>query len=187
MARTGRQRAQFPLAPGTGSATRPTPHPGQAATAAPAHTGAPGRPKGARQSAVPDASDALAYALERVGDRWTLLVVAALLNGPKRFGELQAEVPGVATNVLTARLRELERQGLVVGTPYSERPLRFEYELAAAGAELAGVLRLFAAWGAGPGGGAEPPTHSVCGTALEVRYWCPTCERLAEDDDEVWA
>ena len=134
-----------------------------------------------------EATEALAAALERVGDRWTLLVVAALLDGAKRFGELQEQVPGVATNVLTARLRELERQGLVVGTPYSERPLRVEYQLTAVGAELSGALRLLAAWGAGPGGGAEPPTHSVCGTPLEVSYWCPTCQRRAEEDDEeVW-
>lgn len=134
----------------------------------------------------------LAWALSRVGDRWTLLVVAALLEGPRRFGELEAEVPGVATNVLSSRLRELERHGLIVSVPYSERPLRVEYRLTAAGNELAGALRLLAAWGAGapgaggPPAGADPPRHSACGTPLEVRWWCPTCAHLGEDDEEVW-
>src|SRR5581483_11425693 len=91
---------------------------------------------------------ALADALAAVGDRWTLLLVAALLEGPRRFGELQGEVAGIAPNVLTQRLRQLERKGLVVASLYSERPPRFVYELSSSGRELAGVLRLLADWGA---------------------------------------
>ena len=145
---------------------------------------------------VHDTTGALSSALHRVGDRWTLLVVAALLDGPRRFGELEAAVPGVATNVLTARLRDLERDGLVVAAPYSRRPLRVEYRLTGLGTELAGALRLLAAWGAAAGvvtgsrpgpSESEAPRHAACGTALEVRWWCPTCQQVAEDDDEVWA
>src|SRR5437879_10253846 len=87
-------------------------------------------------------------ALETVGDRWTLGVVAALLDGPRRFGDLQEAIPGIAPNVLTQRLRQLERNALVITRPYSERPPRFVYELTAAGQELGGVLRLLAGWGA---------------------------------------
>lgn len=132
---------------------------------------------------MPDeATGALSSALRRVGDRWTLLVVAALLDGPRRFGELAEGVPGVATNVLTARLRDLERDGIIVASPYQHRPPRVEYRLTAVGTELAGALRLLAAWG----GQGEPPRHAACGTPLEVRWWCPTCRRSAEDEDEVW-
>src|SRR6266700_3228801 len=90
----------------------------------------------------------LADALAAVGDRWTLLVVAALLDAPRRFGELQQEVDGIAPNVLAQRLRQLERNALVIARPYSERPPRFVYELSAAGRELAGALRLLSGWGA---------------------------------------
>src|SRR4051812_27008125 len=83
-------------------------------------------------------TSALAAALERVGDRWTLLVIEALLAGPMRFGDVQAELAGIAPNILTQRLRHLEREALVVSRPYSERPPRFVYELTSAGAELAG-------------------------------------------------
>jgi DNA-binding HxlR family transcriptional regulator len=124
---------------------------------------------------------ALASALETVGDRWTLLVIAALLDGPKRFGELQEEVTGIAPNVLTQRLRQLERDALVVARPYSERPPRFVYELGAAGQELAGVLRLLASWGARNAGGEL--RHSLCGTPIEARWWCPTCEQPVTDAD----
>ncbi|MGO9900951.1 MAG: winged helix-turn-helix transcriptional regulator [Solirubrobacteraceae bacterium] len=127
---------------------------------------------------------ALAHALATVGDRWTLLVVAALLDGPRRFGELQAAVAGIAPNVLTQRLRKLERNALVLARPYSERPPRFVYELSAAGRDLAGALRLLAGWGARDDGGASAPQHSVCGSTLQARWWCPVCECAVGDDDD---
>jgi DNA-binding HxlR family transcriptional regulator len=126
---------------------------------------------------------ALADALAAVGDRWTLLLVAALLDRPRRFGELQQEVDGIAPNVLTQRLRQLERNALVVARPYSERPPRFVYELSAAGHELAGALRLLAGWGARNAGDSVAPRHAVCGTPMEARWWCPTCERPAGDEE----
>jgi DNA-binding HxlR family transcriptional regulator len=129
------------------------------------------------------AASPLADALERVGDRWTLLVVAALLDGPRRFNELQDDLHGIAPNVLSARLKGLSEQALVVAQAYSERPPRFVYELSEAGRELAGALRLLADWGARTGGG-EPYRHDACGTALEARWWCPACERVVGDPAE---
>jgi DNA-binding HxlR family transcriptional regulator len=124
----------------------------------------------------------LQHALQRIGDKWSLLLVAALLDGPRRFGDLLDELPGLAPNILTQRLRNLEREALVVARPYSERPPRFSYELTASGAELAGALRLLADWGARQGD-AEPPRHADCGTPLEVRWWCPACEAVVADPD----
>jgi DNA-binding HxlR family transcriptional regulator len=124
----------------------------------------------------------LADALARVGDRWTLLLVAALLGGEKRFNELQDELDGIAPNVLSARLKLLGEQALVVSRPYSERPPRFVYELTEGGRELAGALRLLADWGGG-----EPLRHR-CGSALEARWWCPNCEEIVDDaagEDDV--
>ena len=133
------------------------------------------------------ASSPLADALARVGDRWTLLIVAALLDGPRRFNELQEELEGIAPNVLSARLKALAEHALVVAQPYSDRPPRFVYELSDSGRELAGALRLLADWGARSAGGGEPLRHAVCGTALEARWWCPDCEQIVDDaaDDDV--
>jgi len=125
----------------------------------------------------------LADALARVGDRWTLLVVGALIEGPRRFGDLQEAVPGIAPNILSQRLRHLEREALVVARPYSEHPPRMVYELSAAGRELAGALRLLADWGARHSEAAEPARHAACGTPLEVRWYCPTCERTVDEDE----
>jgi DNA-binding HxlR family transcriptional regulator len=132
------------------------------------------------------APDPLAEALGAVGDRWTLLIVAALLDGPRRFGDLQEALPAIAPNVLTQRLRHLEREALAVARPYSERPPRFVYELTEAGRGLAGALRLLADWGARHRDDAEPPRHAHCGTPLEAVWWCPTCEQPVDlGDDEL--
>lgn len=120
-------------------------------------------------------------AVARVGDRWTLLLVDALLAGPRRFGQLEDDLPGVAPNILTKRLRHLEDEGLVVAEAYSERPLRHEYRLTATGQDLAGALRLLAQWGSGRTGEAHTPGHRTCGTPLGARWWCPTCEVVVDD------
>jgi DNA-binding HxlR family transcriptional regulator len=122
----------------------------------------------------------LGAALDSVGDRWTLLLVEALLDGSRRFGDLESAMPGIASNVLSARLRRLEADALVLAEPYSERPRRFVYELTASGRELAGVLRLLGDWGARHGDQAEPPRHAACGSPLEATFWCPTCEQPVE-------
>ena len=121
----------------------------------------------------------LEEAVARVGDRWALLIVSALLDGPRRFNDLQADVAGIAPNVLTQRLRSLEQHGVVVATPYSRRPPRFVYQLTAAGTELAGALRLLAQWGASQSPeSVEPLRHGPCGTAMEARWYCPTCGQV---------
>ena len=129
----------------------------------------------------PSPLSALGAALDRVGDRWSLLLVEALLPGPRRFGELGEAVPGIAPNILADRLRRLERGGILVATPYSRKPVRMEYALTADGRELAGALRLLADWGLRRGGIGEPLRHEVCGTPLESRWHCPTCERLVDE------
>ena len=100
----------------------------------------------------------LVRAVERVGDRWVLLIVAGLLDGPRRFGDL-GDGLGVAPNILTARLRQLTEDGLVVARPYSHRPVRHEYALTGAGRELAATLAQLADWGSRRRGG--PPLRRL--------------------------
>lgn len=125
----------------------------------------------------------LAAALDRVGDRWSPRLIEALLDGPRRNTDLQAEVDGIAPNILADRLRRLETDGLIAATAYSERPPRFEYRLTADGRALAGALRLLADWGARQGGIADEHDllrHEACGTTLEARWFCPTCGDVVE-------
>lgn len=128
----------------------------------------------------------LGAALDRVGDRWSLLVVEALLDGPRRFGELGDAVGGIAPNILADRLKRLERAGVVVGRAYEHRPVRFEYGLTTDGRELVSAIRLLADWGGRHGDAADAARHDVCGTPLEARWWCPTCrEALGGPLDEA--
>ena len=135
-----------------------------------------------------DPPSPLAEALARVGDRWTLLVVEALLDGARRFNDLLDQLPGIAASILSERLKRLERDGLLLARPYSDRPPRAAYQLTADGRELAGALRLLAAWGAGHAEEAPAPVHPACGTPVEARWYCPTCDHLVDgepDDAEL--
>ena len=130
---------------------------------------------------------ALDAALHRVGDRWSLLLVEALLPGPQRFNDLLEGLDGLAPNILSARLKALESEGVLAARPYSRRPYRVAYVLTARGAELAGALRLLAHWG-GQRSSARPraataPHHVTCGTVVEARWWCPTCDRVVDDHE----
>jgi DNA-binding HxlR family transcriptional regulator len=135
-------------------------------------------------AAEPPSATPLAAALDEVGDRWSLLLVEALLDGPRRFSELAEAVPAIAPNILADRLRRLGSIGVLVGRPYSERPVRLAYELTAEGRALAGALRLLSDWGArhgveaADGRPADRTRHEACGSPLEVAWYCPTCERV---------
>jgi DNA-binding HxlR family transcriptional regulator len=129
---------------------------------------------------VNDLRTPLQIAAARVGDRWSLLIVDALLGGARRFSDLQAEVVGIAPNILTRRLAHLTAEGIILAQPYSDRPTRHTYELTAAGRELAGALRLLAHWASDD---AQAVRHEACGGRVEARWHCPTCSRTLDDTE----
>ncbi|MBD8900056.1 helix-turn-helix domain-containing protein [Rhodanobacter sp. DHG33] len=100
-------------------------------------------------SAKPFARSACAVAnsLDIVGDKWTLLVVRDLLHGKNTYGELADSPEHIPTNILAERLKRLEAAGIVVGTPYQERPVRYAYTLTPKGKALGDVLLAFVRWG----------------------------------------
>src|SRR3954470_837967 len=90
---------------------------------------------------------ALAQVLDRIGDKWTIMVVGVLSQGPKRFTVLMREIGGVSHRMLTLTLRGLERDGLVKRTAYPSIPPKVEYELTALGASLRVPLAALSEWG----------------------------------------
>jgi DNA-binding HxlR family transcriptional regulator len=90
----------------------------------------------------------IAHALSLVGERWALLIVRELLRGPKRYTDLAAGLPGIGTNVLATRLRELEEAGLVAKRKLPPPAASTVYELTEYGAGLEEVLHSVARWGA---------------------------------------
>lgn len=89
-----------------------------------------------------------ARAVEIVGERWAMLLVRDLLVGPKRFGELQRGLPKIPTNILTARLKELEAAGIVQRRASTQPGGGVLYELTPRGAELEQAVLALGRWGA---------------------------------------
>src|ERR1700753_3773655 len=84
--------------------------------------------------------------LDRIGDRWTVLIIGALGEDDLRFSELRRRIEGVSQKMLTQTLRGLERDGLVRRTAYPEVPVRVEYTLTEAGHSLREPLRALEEW-----------------------------------------
>jgi DNA-binding HxlR family transcriptional regulator len=93
-----------------------------------------------------DGGRAIRGILDRVGDKWTLLVVATLDGERLRFTELQHRIPGISQRMLTRTLRHLERDGLITRTPFPEVPPRVEYALTPRGRTLIAPAVALAEW-----------------------------------------
>ena len=90
----------------------------------------------------------MAHALDMVGDRWELLIVRELMQGPKRYTDLADGLPGIGTNILAARLRDLEANGVIAKRTLPPPAASRVYELTSYGCELKPVMRELALWGA---------------------------------------
>ena len=95
---------------------------------------------------IPDCPVALT--LDLIGERWTILLLRdLLLQGARRFQDFQASLPGVAPNILSARLKAMEDNGLIHRQLYSERPPRVEYLLTDKGKSLGPIVKAMRDWG----------------------------------------
>jgi DNA-binding HxlR family transcriptional regulator len=84
--------------------------------------------------------------LDRIGDRWTVLLVVALAGGPLRFSQLRAKIEGITPKVLTQTLRALERDGVVTRTVFAQVPPRVDYELTELGHDLIAPIDAIRIW-----------------------------------------
>ncbi|MGD9912481.1 MAG: winged helix-turn-helix transcriptional regulator [Rhizobiaceae bacterium] len=89
---------------------------------------------------------AVSAVLQRVGDKWTILVVQRLGHGPRRFNELRQDVGGISQKMLTTTLRSLERDGFVTRTVFPTIPPRVDYELTDLGRELLVPVHALGEW-----------------------------------------
>lgn len=84
--------------------------------------------------------------LDRIGDKWSLLVIGTLRSGPLRFGELETAIGGISQRMLTLTLKNLVEDGLLVRTAYAEVPPRVEYEMTELGRSLVPLVMALAEW-----------------------------------------
>ncbi len=131
----------------------------------------------------PQPTPALDQALQAVGDRWSLAIVARLVAGPLRFNDLATVCKPIARTVLSDRLRKLEESGVVARRKYSDTPARYNYRLTVAGAELARVCGVLADWASrNLAGSGAALTHRECGHDVMPSYSCTACGPIAARD-----
>lgn len=106
-------------------------------------------PRNTRVAEHPDSCLAVREVLDRVGDKWSVLIVAHLAGGPRRFSDLRRAVEGISQRMLTLTLKALERDGLVTRTVYPTVPPKVEYQLTNLGRTLLGPIEALAAWAQG--------------------------------------
>jgi DNA-binding HxlR family transcriptional regulator len=115
----------------------------------------------------------VAHALELVGERWALLIVRELLNGPKRYTDLAAALPGIGTNILAGRLRDLEKADVIQKRRLPPPAATQVYELTAYGEELREPLYALGRWGARSLGPPRPDDSLAPGWLVNaVRATC---------------
>ncbi|GAE36887.1 winged helix-turn-helix transcriptional regulator [Halalkalibacter akibai] len=86
-------------------------------------------------------------AIELLGKKWTGLIIRVLLDGPKRFKDIKAQIPEMSDRILTERMKELEQQDIIVRNVFPEKPVRIEYELTEKGLALQPVIISIQNWG----------------------------------------
>ncbi len=123
----------------------------------------------------------IAKSLEVIGERWTLLIVRDVMNGERRFDQLQRSL-GVARNVLATRLGRLVEEDILERRPYQSAPPRFEYFLTEKGLDLWPALIALIGWGdrhsPGPQGPPMLIIHKDCGGRVSDRGICESCEKV---------
>ncbi len=128
----------------------------------------------------------IAKSLEVIGERWSLLIVRDVMNGKRRFDELQGSL-GVARNVLSARLQRLVEEDILERRRYQTSPERFEYFLTEKGLDLWPSLIALLGWGdrhsAGPAGPPMLIVHKECGGPVSDRGVCERCGKVLEARD----
>ena len=136
----------------------------------------------------------VAHALELIGERWSLLIVRELINGPKRYTDLSAALPGIGTNILAARLRDLEQAGVLQKRQLPPPAAAKVYELTPYGEELREPLYALGRWGAkslGPPGEDELMAPGWLVNAVRATctggYVPDTVFSLRTDDETVTA
>jgi DNA-binding HxlR family transcriptional regulator len=93
-------------------------------------------------------ADFIREILDLVGDKWSVLIVGTLADGPVRYSDLADAIPGISQRMLTLTLKHLQRSGLVSRTAYAEVPPRVEYSLTELGTSLLSTVLQLAAWSA---------------------------------------
>lgn len=133
-----------------------------------------------RKSEVSELICPVACAISHIGDQWSLMIIREVFMGSRRFDQFEAQLCA-APALLTARLKDLVKAGILARTAYQKRPIRYEYRLTQKGLDVWPVIIALKSWGDRWGDFAAPPAtlrHKSCGHAANVQLDCASCGDL---------
>ena len=141
------------------------------------------------KSECPDTLCPITRSTSVIGDRWSIMILRELFMGLSRFQDIQDQT-GATPQMLTARFKRLEADGLIERRAYSKRPLRYEYRLTPMGRETRSIILALRSWGEAwvkrpREGVAVRMTHRTCGTETHFDGTCPACRIVAPWQDLV--
>ncbi|SES15008.1 winged helix-turn-helix transcriptional regulator [Salipaludibacillus aurantiacus] len=126
----------------------------------------------------------IAQTLNIVGDRWTLLILHDILIGHQTFNELKKNLEGISANLLSDRLKHLEKAGLVETEVYTKHPPRYQYKLTESGRDLEPVFDALLLWGRDHLDHCyKKMVHSDCQHEVELSYYCPSCKKTVDKSE----
>lgn len=124
----------------------------------------------------------LAQTLNIVGDKWTLLVLHRILNNKNTFKELQEALKPIPTNILSDRIKLLEKNGFIVAQIYNEHPPRYKYLLTEKGMDFKHVFNSMILWANKHLEACKKTVcHEKCGKEVEIKYYCKDCDEYVDD------
>lgn len=126
----------------------------------------------------------LAQTLNIVGDKWTLLVLHRILNNKNTFKELLEALNPIPTNILSDRIKLLEKNGFIISEIYNEHPPRYRYMITEKGREFRHVFNSMIIWANRYLENCNRTLrHKECNEEVEVRYYCPKCDEYVSDNE----
>lgn len=124
----------------------------------------------------------LAQTLNLVGDKWTLLVLHRIMNNISTFKELEEALKPIPTNILSDRIKLLEKNGFIKAEIYNEHPPRYRYILTEKGSAFKDVFNSMIIWANKYIGSCKKTVcHKECGGEVEIRYYCTKCGKYVDD------
>lgn len=146
--------------------------------------------EGMPKQSFADISCSIARTVGIIGERWTPLILRDLFAGMTKFEDIRRDL-GIASNVLAARLDDLERQGIVDRRQYQTMPVRHEYVLTEKGRDLYPVIATLLAWGdkwlSAPDGPPALTVHADCGHVTTAKTVCAECGGELNADNVIHA
>lgn len=126
----------------------------------------------------------IALTLNLIGDKWTLLILHAIQSGRHTYKELQEALPGIPTNLLSNRLKELENDQFIQCSLYQNHPPRYQYELSERGSDLKDIYNVIALWGEKHLQNCPKKVmHQKCHHPIKIKYYCEHCQTYVDADE----